>query len=106
MSLQYPHNLLCVAFLEELFDSTNVHIQSIHHVCLYSTNVHIQSIHHVCLLQLMYFAAESDPLEGFLRALSIATGQAMPSTHDLPYISVMSDGSDMSPNMQVRKTQK
>ncbi|KXJ09239.1 Sperm flagellar protein 2 [Exaiptasia diaphana] len=46
---------------------------------------------------LMYFAVDSDPLEGFLRALSIAAGQAMPSVSDLSYFSQV-EGGDAQPS--------
>lgn len=58
--------------------------------------------------QLLYFAADPDPLEGVLRALSVAANQPMPSSKSLVHLpQPMTDdyGGDVSvPQIQVRET--
>lgn len=60
------------------------------------------------VLQLLYFAADPDPLEGFLRGLSLAANQPMPSSKSLVHLpQPMTDeyGGDVSvPQIQVCKT--
>ena len=41
-----------------------------------------------CLAQLLYFSADCDPVEGFLRALSVCAGQPMPDSRALDHIPV------------------
>ena len=38
------------------------------------------------ILQLLYFAADPDPLEGFLRGLSVVANQPMPSSKSLVHL--------------------
>lgn len=57
------------------------------------------------VLKLLYFAADPDPLEGFLRALSVVANQPMPaskSLHRLPQSMTDEYGGDVTvPHIQV-----
>ena len=66
----------------------------------------INALHACFVFKLLYFAADTDPLEGFLRALSVAANQSMPSSKSLlhlPQPITSGYGCDITvPEIQVR----